>query len=226
MSEAALELRGVKRHFDQGLVRALDGVDLTVAVRETVAIVGPSGSGKSTLLNLAGTLDFASEGTVRIFGEAVAPRMARGRLDHLRRSVIGFVFQQHHLLANYTLCENVELALRPRGIVGAAARGRAAQLLDQVGLAARRDFLPVRVSAGERQRAALARALANDPRIILADEPTGNLDSHNGQAVLDLLLERSAACGSTLLVVTHNPEIAARLGRTIVLRDGRIEREH
>ena len=166
-----------------------------------------------------GTLDFPTAGEVRIFGESITPRV---KLDRLRNLTLGFVFQLHNLLPNLTLAENVMLAMYPRRISRKAARERADELLARVGLTARRDFLPVQVSAGERQRTAAARALANDPRIILADEPTGSLDSRNGQAVLELLLSLASDGERTLVVVTHDAEIARRLGRSITLVDGKI----
>lgn len=217
MSDAIIKLIDVKRYFDDGLVRALCGVSLNISRGEHVAVTGPSGSGKSTLLHIIGALDFPSSGEVYLMGQEVTPKL---NLDHLRSNVLGFVFQLHHLIPNLTLVENIMVAMQPRGVPASEARDRAEVLLERVNLVSRRNALPVKVSAGERQRAALARALANDPQIVLADEPTGSLDSKNSDLVLDMLI--GATEDRTLLVVTHNPEIAARLGRVITLVDGGI----
>ena len=217
MNNPAIELCAVSRFFEEGSIHALDSVTLTIQKGETVAVVGPSGSGKSTLLSLIGALDFASSGEVRIMGELITRKRD---LAPLRNNLIGFVFQLHHLLPHLTLEENVMAVLRPCRIPVKEARLRSREMIERVGLTARAGFLPGKLSSGERQRAALARALVNDPQIILADEPTGNLDSVNGALVVDQLLR--AARGRTLVVVTHNPEVAAHMGRVVKLLDGRV----
>lgn len=205
---------------DGGALTILHELDLTVTAGETVAIVGPSGSGKSTLLNLIGTLDQPTSGTIRL-GETEVTGLRGQPLAEFRARALGFVFQDHHLLPQLTALENVlvpTLASRP----AADANARAKALLDRVGLGSRRDQFPSRLSGGERQRVAIARALINTPRLLLADEPTGNLDPETGASVISLLLELAADEGATVMMVTHNPEQAARCGRTLRLRAGRL----
>jgi putative ABC transport system ATP-binding protein len=218
-----LEVRQAARDYRVGrtAVAALRGVSLTVRRGEHVAILGPSGSGKSTLLQLLGGLDRPTAGTVLIDGEDTAG-MAEAALARVRNRVIGFVFQGFHLHPRATAGENVALPLIYRGVRRAERRRRAERLLARVGLADRVHHLPGQLSGGEQQRVAVARALVTEPAVLLADEPTGNLDSATGQRLLDLLGELNTERGVALAVVTHDHEVAARAGRRIVLRDGRV----
>jgi putative ABC transport system ATP-binding protein len=218
------ELEDVTKHFGEGGARvtALDGVDLTVGSGEFVAVAGPSGSGKSTLLLLLGALDRPSSGGLRFDGRDLG-ELPDAELARLRLGTFGFVFQQFNLIPTLTAQENVEAALAPVGAATAERRERVAELLGQVGLAARRDHLPTQLSGGEQQRVAIARALANDPRVLLADEPTGNLDSATGEEVLALLRRLSGEYGQTLVLVTHDRGIAARADRVIEMHDGGID---
>ena len=222
MSMALVEVRGVSKSFRTGdhKVRVLDEVHLSVAAQESVAIVGPSGSGKSTLLNLLGTLDQPDQGTIVIDGKNLA-MMAGDELAKFRNLNIGFVFQSHHLLPHLTVLENVlvpVLAQVPQ--VGEKILLRATQLLQRVGLSDREKHLPGRLSGGERQRVAVVRALINQPRLILADEPTGALDRVSAAEVGRLLLELNREHGITLIVATHSEELAARLDRVISMENG------
>lgn len=203
-------------------VKALDGVNLKIRRGEVVAIVGPSGSGKSTLLHLIGALDRPTSGEVIVNG---APLSKVRDLDRFRSRTIGFVFQSHNLLPTLTARENVEAPMYELPLRRAQRRARALELLEQVGLAGRCDHLPNQLSGGERQRVAIARALANDPAIILADEPTGNLDSQHTAEIMALLGRLSREQGVTLIIVTHNTEVAAAAQRVITLRDGKILRD-
>ena len=211
---------GLRKHYGhgQGLVRAVDGVDLDVAPGESVAVMGPSGCGKSTLLHLLGGLDRPSGGEVSLNGRRIDD-LGEKALARMRRTDVGFVFQAFHLLEELTAIENVELSALLAGRSPRAARRRAEELLEQVGLADRARFLPSALSGGQRQRVAIARALSNEPLVVLADEPTGNLDS---AATLDVLrlFESLHESGQTLLVVTHDPRIAATADRMISMRDG------
>jgi putative ABC transport system ATP-binding protein len=215
-----LGARGLHRHYGkgEGLVRAVDGVDLDVAYGETVAVMGPSGCGKSTLLHLLGGLDRPSGGEVWLAGRRV-DELGEKDLARMRRGDVGFVFQAFHLLDELTAVENVELAALLAGRSPRAARRRAADLLEQVGLADRADFLPSALSGGQRQRVAIARALSNEPLVVLADEPTGNLDSAATVDVLRLFDSLHEA-GQTLVIVTHDERIAATADRLISMRDG------
>jgi ABC-type lipoprotein export system ATPase subunit len=215
-----LRARGVHRAYGRGdgLVRAVDGVDLDVARGETVAVMGPSGCGKSTLLHLLGGLDRPSGGELWLDGRRI-DRLGERALARMRRDAVGFVFQAFHLVDELTARENVELAALLAGRSPRAARRRADELLAQVGLADRAGFLPSALSGGQRQRVAIARALSNEPLVVLADEPTGNLDS---AATLDVLRLFDALhdAGQTLVVVTHDERIAATADRLISMRDG------
>ena len=215
-----LRARGLRKQYGSGqaLVRAVDGVDLDVAAGETVAVMGPSGCGKSTLLHLLGGLDRPSEGEVQLDGRRI-DRMSERALARLRRTVVGFVFQAFHLMDELTALENVELPALLGGGSPRYARRRATELLDRVGLADRAGFLPAALSGGQRQRVAVARALSNEPRVLLADEPTGNLDSAATLEVLRLFDSLHDA-GQTLVIVTHDERIAATADRLISMRDG------
>ena len=225
MSETPrIELRNLTRRLPSGdrLLTILDGVDLDIAAGEFVAVLGPSGSGKSTLLALMAGLDRPTEGEVRLDGEPIQ-NLSEDRLALLRRRKVGFVFQSFQLLGNLTARENVLLPLELAGTAG--ARQRADELLATVGLGERGHHYPSQLSGGEQQRVALARAFACSPPILLADEPTGNLDSATGEQILATLGELQQRSGTTLVLVTHDTAVAARADRRIHLRDGRIERD-
>ncbi len=222
--ETILSLEGVGRQLPSGgkMLQVLADVDLDVAEGEFVAVLGPSGSGKSTLLALMAGRDRPSSGRVVVAGERI-DRLSEDRLALMRRHTIGFVFQSFQLLGNFTARENIML---PMELLGRSdARSRADRLLESVGLADRGHHYPSQLSGGEQQRVALARAFAPKPALLLADEPTGNLDGATGRVVLDLLTEMRASEGATLVLVTHDPAVAALADRRIHLRDGRIERE-
>lgn len=216
-----LEIRGAVKRFDRGTERfaALDGVDLDVDEGEFVALLGPSGSGKSTLIHLAAGIDDPDEGAVRLHGRDLATCSSKERA-RLRRREVGLVFQFFHLLPALTVRENVEL---PMLLDGRRANGVVAELLGRVGLADRADHLPAELSGGQMQRVAIARALVAAPRLVLADEPTGNLDSVSGAAVLDVLERSVRDTGAGMLMVTHDQSVAARADRVVHLRDGRFE---
>jgi putative ABC transport system ATP-binding protein len=214
-----VELRDVAKTYRDGGVRALDGVSLAIPAGDFVSIVGPSGCGKSTLLHMIGALDVPTAGEVRFRG---TPLAAIRDLDRLRAREIGFVFQTFYLLPNLTARENVQLPMFGDGRSEADRVARADDLLARVGLDARRHHLPGQMSIGQRQRVAIARALANGPALVLADEPTGSLDSRSGGEVMDLLGRLHAEQGTTLVVVTHDAAVAARGRRTIRMLDGRI----
>jgi len=219
-----LSLRGVGRQLPSGgrMLTILDGVDLEVRAGEFVAVLGPSGSGKSTLLALMAGLDRPSAGEVFVNGERI-DRLSEDRLALMRRHAIGFVFQSFQLLGNFTARENVMLPMELLAMPD--ARFRADELLRSVGLSERGHHYPSQLSGGEQQRVALARAFAPRPALLLADEPTGNLDGATGRVILDLLAGMRASQGATLVLVTHDPAVADRADRRVHLRDGRIERE-
>jgi lipoprotein-releasing system ATP-binding protein len=220
----ALELRGVRRVFNTGGVEitVLNGVDLALMAGEIVALVGPSGAGKSTLLHVAGLLERPDGGTVLIAG-AECGGLADERRTLLRRSELGFVYQFHHLLPEFSALENVMLPQMIAGVGRARARQKAAALLASVGLSARAAHRPARLSGGEQQRVAIVRALANNPKILLGDEPTGNLDHATGEGVINTLIELVRSTGLAALVATHNLELARRLDRIVALEDGRLK---
>jgi putative ABC transport system ATP-binding protein len=203
-------------------VRALDGVDMVVAHGDSLAIMGPSGSGKSTLLGLLGGLDRPTSGSLAFEGRDVA-RLDDDELARVRNQVVGFVFQNFQLLPRTTALGNVGLPLVYRGVGRAERRRRATEALEAVGLAQRLRHRPSQLSGGEQQRVAIARALAAEPAMLLADEPTGNLDSRSGDEVLELLARLRAERGVALVVVTHDADVAARFDRTVLVRDGRLE---
>jgi putative ABC transport system ATP-binding protein len=217
---AVLRARGVRKEYGkgEGLVRAVDGVDLEVDPGETVAVMGPSGCGKSTLLHLLGGLDRPSGGEISLAGRRI-DQMGEKALARMRRTAVGFVFQAFHLVDELSAVENVELPALLAGRSPRTARRRPADLLDRVGLADRARFLPSALSGGQRQRVAIARALSNEPLVVLADEPTGNLDSTATVDVLRLF-ESLHRAGQTLLIVTHDERIAATADRLISMRDG------
>lgn len=219
MTEPLLEARDLYKQYPDGQVRALNGVSLAVAAGEFVAITGPSGCGKSTLLNLLGALDRPDRGEVLFRGESLT---RHADLDRFRSRQIGFVFQSFFLLPTLTARENVQVPMFG-GPLGAADRARKAdELLELVGMAKRAGHRPAQLSVGERQRVALARALANDPALLLADEPTGNLDSDNAAHVLDLLTTLQRDRGLSLVMVTHSADLAERADRVVRMRDGRV----
>jgi lipoprotein-releasing system ATP-binding protein len=225
MSEA-LKLDAISRSFTQGpkTVEVLKGADLSVQPGEVVALVAPSGGGKSTLLQIAGLLDTPTAGTVAIEGTAIEGTVFSGLDDSARtsarRRLLGFVYQFHHLLPDFSAEENLAIPLMTAGQDNAAAMTRAAELLDRVGLAERRTHQPAELSGGEQQRVAICRALANNPRVLLADEPTGNLDPETASRVFDMLLEVVRETGLAALIATHNHDLAGRMDRTVRLEGG------
>ncbi len=214
-----LTAEGLTREFDQGTVKALRGVDFTINEGEFVAIIGPSGCGKSTLLQLLGALDRPSAGTLLFRGESIPDNPD---LAGYRASEVGFIFQAFHLLPTFTAAENVQIPMFESYRSISERRERALELLRLVGLEDRLDQFPAKLSGGERQRVAVARSLANEPSLLLADEPTGNLDSENAHSVLDLIIRLQQEQGRTMVLVTHDSTIAERAGRILRMMDGRI----
>jgi ABC-type lipoprotein export system ATPase subunit len=213
----------IKVYGDGAQVRALDGVNLRVARGEFISVMGPSGSGKSTLLNMLGALDRPTSGQVLVNEEDLT---AVRDLDAFRARTVGFVFQLHNLIPTLTARENVEVPMRGQPIGAGDRHQRARELLGLVGLAERMNHLPNQLSGGERQRVAIARSLANEPALILADEPTGDLDSQSGAEVIALMDQLNHELGTTIVVVTHDPAVARQTNRVLVMRDGNIVHEH
>ena len=220
MSDPLIVLSGVRKVYDTGevAVEALRGIDLAVEKGEYLAIMGPSGSGKSTLMHIVGCLDTPTTGSFKLEGDEVA-NLSAGRLAVLRNKFIGFVFQNFNLLPRATLLRNVELPLLYGGVGREERRERAREVLDQVGLGDRAKHLPSQLSGGQRQRAAIARALVSSPALLLADEPTGNLDQTSGGEVMDIF-DALNLCGQTVIIVTHDPNVAAHAHRIVRIVDG------
>jgi len=222
MSDAALVLSGIEKHYNQGKpneIKVLRGAELSVKRGEVVALVAPSGAGKSTLLHIAGLLDTPDAGQVKIAGEDLTGRSDRARTN-ARRSEIGFVYQFHHLLPEFTAAENIVLPQLAAGVPSAQAHARAVDLMGKVGVADRAEHRPGALSGGEQQRVAFCRALANAPGLLLADEPTGNLDPATSDQVFEALMTLARETGLAALIATHNLELAARMDRTVRLEDG------
>jgi len=221
---AAIVTSELTKHYQMGgsLVRALDGVTITLEAGEFVGLLGTSGSGKSTLLNLIAGLDHPTSGSLTVFGRNLG-EMSRADLSVHRRTSVGMIFQSFNLIPTMTALENVALPMMFAGVARGVREGRARALLEQMGLGGRQAHRPKELSGGEQQRVSIARALANDPRILLADEPTGNLDSRTAQEILALLQEVNTTTGRTMLLVTHDAALASRyVKRSITLSDGRV----
>ena len=222
MSDPVLRLRGIEKTYHAGKpseIRVLRGADLSLGAGEIVALVAPSGAGKSTLLHIAGLLDVPSAGSVEIGGQEMSGRGDRRR-TRVRREDVGFVYQFHHLLPEFSALENVMLPQLANGVARGAARARAMGLLEQVGVVARAAHRPADMSGGEQQRVAFCRALANTPRLLLADEPTGNLDPATADQVFAALMRLARETGLAALIATHNLELAARMDRCVRLQEG------
>ena len=220
----ALVLNDIQRTFHQAgnELQVLRGAAVSIAPGETVALVGPSGAGKSTLLHIAGLLERPDGGEVIVNGEACSG-LSDDRRTALRRTAIGFIYQFHHLLPEFTALENVVVPQMIAGVSKSAARKRGSELLGMVGLSEREGHRPAKLSGGEQQRVAIARALANSPKVLIADEPTGNLDQEAAERVFELLMRLTRETGVSLLVATHNPDLAARMDRTLTLKNGLLD---
>lgn len=214
-----VEIRDLYKSYEDGKIKALNGVNLTVEEGEFVSIIGPSGSGKSTLLNMLGALDVPDSGSIRVAGEDL---VASKKLNEFRATSIGFVFQLHNLIPNISVRENIEIPMYTQGLSSGAMKNKALKLLDDVGLKDKADIMPNKLSGGERQRVAIARALANDPSIILADEPTGSLDSKTSTRILRQLIDLHEHKNVTLIIVTHDMDVAKLADRVIEVLDGEI----
>ena len=224
MSEIMLELVGIEKAYNRGkpgVVAVLRGAGVSVKRGEVVALVAPSGAGKSTLLHIAGLLDTADAGVVRLAGQDMAGLSDRARTD-IRREEVGFIYQFHHLLPEFSALENIVLPQLANGVSKVAAKARAVDLLGRVGIAARADHRPAALSGGEQQRVAFCRALANNPRLLLADEPTGNLDPGTSDQVFSVLMALVRETGLSALIATHNLELAGRMDRIVRLDAGRV----
>ncbi|OPX60046.1 MAG: putative ABC transporter ATP-binding protein [Methanobacterium sp. PtaB.Bin024] len=218
--ENIIEIRNLKKSYDHGKIKALNGLNLDVKKGEFLSIMGPSGSGKSTLLNMIGALDVADEGTIQVAGIDLTKNK---KLDEFRSKEIGFVFQMHNLIPNLTVLENVEIPMYETKLSTSQMRERALELLKSVNLEDRKDQIPTKLSGGERQRVAIARALVNHPSIILADEPTGSLDSKTGDKILKLLRNLHSKENVTLVMVTHEPYVGKMADRIVNVLDGKIQ---
>jgi lipoprotein-releasing system ATP-binding protein len=222
---AILEARGVKKHFVSGgdsVIEVLSSVDLTVGLGEVVAVVGASGTGKSTLLHLLGALDVPTAGEILVDGRSYSA-LSESERDVLRNQKIGFVFQFHHLLREFSALENVMMPLLIGGASENVARGKAEKLLAEVGLTGRMTHRPAKLSGGEQQRCAVARALAREPSVVLADEPSGNLDNRNSELLHDLLFDLAKNLETAMVVVTHNNDLAKRCDRVLLLENGLLQ---
>ena len=214
-----VEIRDLYKSYEDGKIKALNGVNLTINEGEFVSIIGPSGSGKSTLLNMLGALDVPDSGSIRVAGEDLT---ASKKLNEFRATSIGFVFQLHNLIPNISVRENIEIPMYTQGLSSGEMKNKALKLLDDVGLKDKADIMPNKLSGGERQRVAIARALANDPSIILADEPTGSLDSKTSTRILRQLIDLHEHKNVTLIIVTHDMDVAKLADRVIEVLDGEI----
>lgn len=219
MTNSLIHIRNLVKYYDDGLVKALNGIDLDINQGDFISIIGPSGSGKSTLLHMLGALDKPSSGEIIVDGVNLN---TDEDLTDFRFEKIGFVFQLHNLIPNLSVFENIQIPLVCSNVSEAETEERALKLIKAVGLEDKRDKKPTKLSGGERQRVAIARALMNNPSIILADEPTGALDSSTGEIILDLLKELHDTYGVTLIIVTHDNEVASLADRTIKIKDGKI----
>ncbi len=215
----AVEIKDLYKSYEDGKIKALNGINLTIEDGEFVSIIGPSGSGKSTLLNMLGALDIPDSGVIKVAGQDLS---SSKKLNEFRSEKIGFIFQLHNLIPNISVRENVEIPMYTQGLSSSEMKNRALKLLDDVGLGDKADILPSKLSGGERQRVAIARALANEPSIILADEPTGSLDSKTSSKILKQLIDLHEDKNVTLIIVTHDMDVAKLADRVIEVLDGEI----